>query len=120
MFVNYSNHPSSAWGEKQIRAARKLGKDIVDIPFPNVPPDMGTAELTACVEKECEKIEKYCPDAVMCQGEFCMVYAVVTRLKARGIRVVAACSERKVKEDPATGKKEVEFQFVRFREYGTA
>lgn len=117
MFVNYSNHQSDAWGEGQIHAAQELGKDIVDIPFPNVPPDMGIMELAAYAEEECKKIEEYCPDVVMCQGEFCMAYAVITRLKARGIKVVAACSERKVKENPGTGKKEVEFEFVQFREY---
>lgn len=117
MIVNYSNHPSSKWSERQICAAEELGKDIVDIPFPNVPPDMGSVELAAYSEEECKKIESYCPDAVMCQGEFCMSYAVITRLKAKGIKVVAACSERRVKENPRTGKKEVEFEFVRFREY---
>lgn len=117
MFVNYSNHVSSNWSKGQIRAAEELGKDIVDIPFPNVPADMGVMELAACSEEECKKIEKYCPDVVMCQGEFCMAYAVITRLKARGIKVVAACSERKVEENLGTGKKKVEFEFVQFREY---
>ncbi len=117
MIVNYSNHPSSTWSAGQIRAAKELGKDIVDIPFPNVPPDMGIMELAAYSEEECKKIEEYRPDVVMCQGEFCMAYAVITRLKAKGIRVVAACSERKVREKPGTGKKEVEFEFVQFREY---
>ena len=117
MVVNYSNHPSSTWSERQIRAAEKLGKGIVDIPFPNVPPNMGIMELAAYSEEKRKKIEEYCPDAVMCQGEFCMAYAVITRLKARGIKVVAACSERKVKEEPGTGRKEVEFEFVQFREY---
>lgn len=117
MFVNYSNHPSITWSKGQILAAQELGKDIVDIPFPNVPPNMRIMELAAYAEEECKKIEEYCPDVVMCQGEFCMAYAVITRLKARGIKVVAACSERKVNENPGVGKKEVEFEFVQFREY---
>ena len=35
VFVNFTNHPSETWEEKQIEAAHQYGK-IVDLPFPNV------------------------------------------------------------------------------------
>ena len=37
MFVNFTNHPSEVWGEKQTYEARKFG-EIIDIPFPEVDP----------------------------------------------------------------------------------
>ncbi len=55
----------------------------------------------------------------MCQGEFCLSYHVIERLKKAGVRVVAACSERVVEEvygKTGTEKKSV-FQFIQFREY---
>ena len=59
------------------------------------------------------------PECVMCQGEFCLSYHVIERLKKAGVRVVAACSERVVEEvygKTGTEKKSV-FQFIQFREY---
>nr|WP_182435672.1 hypothetical protein [Clostridium sp. AM45-5] len=35
MFINFSNHPSSMWGEKQKTEAEKYGL-IEDLPFPAV------------------------------------------------------------------------------------
>lgn len=32
MFINYTNHPSASWGEKQTDEAKKYG-EIVDMPF---------------------------------------------------------------------------------------
>ena len=39
MFINYTNHPSASWGEKQTDEAKKYG-EIVDMPFPNISPQM--------------------------------------------------------------------------------
>lgn len=59
------------------------------------------------------------PDCVLCQGEFCLSYAVIECLKAEKIKVVAACSRRVVEEiSMATGTKKIsKFEFVQFREY---
>ena len=35
MFINFSNHPSDAWGEVQLNAAMEYG-DVMDVPFPAV------------------------------------------------------------------------------------
>jgi len=45
MFFNITNHPHDKWGERQRSEARRLGGEIVDIPFPNVPPEIGTEGL---------------------------------------------------------------------------
>ena len=62
-----------------------------------------------------QKVMQYQPGAVLCQGEFTLAYSVIRTLKARGIRVLAACSERNVVTHGNT--KQVVFRFERFREY---
>ena len=93
-FVNCSNHPSRLWSVMQRETAEKYG-EIVDI---------------LALE----------PTAVMCMGEFVVCFRIVQKLKARGIKVLASCSERRatehVKED-GTVQKETLFVFQGFREY---
>lgn len=36
-FVNFTNHPSEYWEEKQLKEALKYGK-IYDLPFPAIDP----------------------------------------------------------------------------------
>ena len=118
MFLNFSNHPSILWGEKQKKAAEQYGK-IEDLPFPQVQPDMSSAEVRKMAEEYAEQILMKNPDCVLCQGEFCLSWHVIACLKKAGITVVAACSERKTEEiygESGTEKMSV-FQFVQFREY---
>ena len=46
MFVNFTNHPSGSWGAAQRRAAQVYG-EILDLPFPDVPPTLSAAEVAA-------------------------------------------------------------------------
>lgn len=58
--------------------------------------------------------------AVMCQGEFTLSYAIIKRLKERGICAVAACSRREAEEilqEDGSTRKKVVFHFEGFREY---
>lgn len=59
------------------------------------------------------------PQFVLCQGGFCMAYHVIRILEEKGIRVGAACSDRKVTEVAIKSgtKKIVFYQFVQYREY---
>lgn len=79
-----------------------------------------TEQVQKSAEKVCRTIERYHVGAVMCQGEFTLTYAIVTRLKKNGITVFAACSRRETEEirnaDGSTQKK-VLFSFERFREF---
>ncbi len=93
MLVNFTNHPSSQWGERQLREAEKYG-DIVDVPFPDVDPEEDEAYIGVLASEYAERILNLVPDAVLCQGEFCLVYRVVSLLKEKNITVLAACSER--------------------------
>lgn len=113
-FINFTNHPSQYWGEKQREEALQYG-EIFDVPFPAVDP-WGNEEYISRLAEDCvERILQLHPSAVLCQGEFCLAYQVIYRLKEKGLPVLAACSERMVKETGQT--KEVTFAFTCFREY---
>lgn len=114
VFVNFTNHPSSEWDSRQRKAAEGYG-EIVDIQFPMVDPRKGEAYIGELAERCLAEILMMEPAAVLCQGEFCLVYRLVSLLKEKRIPVLAACSRRMV--EMKDGKKEVFFQFCRFREY---
>jgi len=117
LFINFSNHPSSAWSEQQLEAACQLGQ-VVDLPFPQVDPAM-TGEQVQSLAGECVStiLGMGAPDdlTVHVMGEMTVIFHVVTALKAHGVRCVASTTERMVTE--ADGKKITEFHFVQFREY---
>lgn len=118
-FVNFTNHPSKDWDEKQIEAALSYG-EIVDVPFPEVCESAGREEVHELAKEYVEKIMALNPEAVLCQGEFCLAYKVIELLTDKQVRVVAACSTRETKEwqneDGSSQKKSV-FRFAQFREY---
>ncbi len=113
-FVNFTNHSSDCWEEKQKEEALKYGK-ITDIAFPAVNPEGDESYIEKLTETCMEKIMSLHPGAVLCQGEFCLSYRIVRRLCEKGIPVLSACSMRIVKEEGR--KKEVTFEFRRFRRY---
>lgn len=118
VFLNFSNHPSSLWGQEQKTAAGQFG-ELEDLPFPQVPADMSSEGVCRLADEYAEQIRSREPDCVLCQGEFCLSWHVIARLKEAGVRVVAACSERVVEEvygENRTEKRSV-FRFVQFREY---
>ena len=113
-FVNFTNHESGKWTEKQIAAAEDYGV-IVDLPFPSVMPDYDEDKIAELACEYSEKILELNPAAVLCQGEFNLCYSVINRLRDAGVTVVAATSKRETVE---TGDTKVsKFTFGRFREY---
>lgn len=120
MFINLSNHPSSSWSANQLENARQYG-EVLDIPFPDVPPVEGEEYIASLsVEYAHEIIEHYDPsvDVIHIMGEMCFSFALVRLLQESGFVCVASTSERIVKED-RPGHKEVFFNFIRFRQYGS-
>lgn len=113
-FVNFTNHPSNQWEPAQRRCAMEYG-EIVDLPFPEVEAEADEAVINEMADSYVRKILNLQPGAVLCQGEFSLAFQVTVMLKAQGITVLAACSRRAVKV--CGNKKEVLFQFVRFRKY---
>ena len=118
MFINFSNHPSNAWGEAQLNAAMEYG-DVMDVLFPAVNPYADKEEIHKICDKYVTQIMNLNPSCVLCQGELCVAYGVISALKKLGVKVVAACSERKSAERKVDDKVEKVsiFTFVQFREY---
>lgn len=126
MFINISNHPSSKWGEEQIAAAVAEGRisgreEIIDIPFPNVPPTATARDLEK-LAREILADDWNFPtspaDVWHVMGEMGLVFAIVLELRRRGIRCVHSTTER-VSVENADGTKTVKFNFVQFRDYST-
>lgn len=119
MLVNFSNHPSEHWGKEQLNASKIYG-EIVDVPFPLVSASANEAEIDRLSKEYLEKILSMNPECVMCQGEFTLSFRIVNGLMEKGIKVVAACSERKVLEinsgDGIVERKSV-YKFARYRFY---
>lgn len=119
MFLNCSNHSSVNWSTEQKNAAENWG-EIVDFPFPMVDANMDEKQVAELAEKTAAEILKLNPEAVMCQGEFTLTYALVERIKMQGIPVLAACSERRTIEEKLPNgetQKVSVFAFARFRRY---
>ena len=118
-FINHTNHPSSRWEEGQKREAEGYGT-IVDLPFPAIPPDWSKDEVCRLAEENAYGILTRRPSAVLVQGEFSYTVALVERLKAAGILVLSACSERLVHErvdENGETIRESRFVFRCFRTY---
>lgn len=117
-FINFSNHPSKNWSEKQLTEANKYG-EIIDIAFPNIDPSIDGNAVKIIMDDYIKQILSYNPKAVMCQGEMTAAFYTVSVLLRKGIKTVAACSERRVIEENKEGinRKTVEFVFTGFRDY---
>ncbi len=105
--------------EDQYSAASKYG-EVADVAFPMVSPWATPEEVGELADQCCAKIMALEPSVVMAQGEFTLCFAVIERLKEKGIPCVAACSERVVTEKmnpDGTTSKESTFTFRQFREY---
>ena len=114
MFLNFSNHTSANWSERQISEALIYGK-IRDYPFPAVPSEFNEEQIEELAEKCAADIVELQPDFVMCQGEFCLAFCVAKKLMAQGIRVGAACSERittENRDDTGQTEKTAVYRFV--------
>ena len=112
MLINLSNHPSSGWGEKQKRAAMDRFGAILDMPFPEVPPEASGAEIDALAWEYFTKIAAMegSGNAVHLAGEFTFTYMLLKKLEQAGITAVCSTTRRNPE-----GKGE--FEFVAFREY---
>ncbi|MEE3384455.1 MAG: CRISPR-associated protein [Prevotella sp.] len=118
MLLNFSNHPSSLWEERQVEATRQYG-EIADMPFPSIDPGVSSEtvkEMAKSYVHDILQIAKNHDVTVHVMGEMTFVFSVVTQLEEKGIRCVASTTERIVKDND-DGTKTSEFSFVGFREY---
>ncbi len=124
MLINFTNHPSDKWSSDQMKAARKQYGYVVDYRFPEVPPEAGEQEIKDMAEPYFSMIAAAIdscanephPVAVHIQGEFTLVYRLVSLLKSSGITCVASTT-RRIVEEHSDGTRTYKFQFVKFREY---
>lgn len=146
MLVNLSNHPVSKWTPEQMQAALVEFGGVVDLPFPNIPPDVSREWVLDCAydytararallpdphrehDIECpqwrspaESDECTCPrDAIHLMGETSFVVSFARiwgEGDARPDQVGLVCSTtERVVEQLPNGEKRSVFLFVKFRE----
>jgi hypothetical protein len=119
MFLNLSNHPSAEWPAEQLAAASAWG-EVVDLTFPNIPPEWDTAQVAALARDYFDRIKLLLADAsglsaVHVMGESVFTLRLVVLLQSVGIRAVASTTSRTVSYQGSA--KTSTFDFVRFREY---
>lgn len=118
MFVNFSNHPSRYWDNKQREASQYYG-ELFDMPFPQITPNASDDELEKLALDYVQRIVSLAESkdiTVHIMGEMTFTFMVVTRLKELGIKCIASTTERNTIFNP-DGTKLSEFSFVKFREY---
>jgi hypothetical protein len=123
MFINFSNHPSSNWTPEQTTAAEIIGGEIIDVPFPNVPPTADQNEVLRIAYIQIAEFKRvsgrHFPDCtIMAQGEQTLCFAIISRIIVghRNVKMVAATTERVV-TTTKDGKRTYSFKFVQFRPY---
>lgn len=121
MLINLSNHPISVWSKKQLSAAEKKYTQIIDLPFPLIPPEDSKYSINRKAEsykKKCVKILSASKDknnAVHIMGELTFTVAVVNLLKQNNIMCIASTTRRVAVQND--NSKTSYFKFVKFREY---
>ena len=137
MLINNTNRAHTTWSKEQLTAAKAYG-EIVDMIMPGLEAEADEAEadrVAGLVVRRIlrrlgrEETEKNGDtesdsgdfgDAVLCQGDFTLVYRVVRLLKDAGIAVMAPTFQRVTKptlRPDGTTVPGYSFDFVRFRSY---
>ena len=134
MLLNLSNHPvrgvwnpqkeryENAWSPEQISAAHEEFGEIIDEPFPMIPPEYSGEEVRQLAMTYLEKCKTVlgapCDgNAVMLSGEIVFCSMLSRMLLDAGYRVICATTKRIV-TDLGEGRIIKDFKFVKFREYG--
>ena len=126
MLINFSNHPLETWSQNQLDDARAKFGGIVDIPFPDVPPEADLDRILPAVEKYVgictEKLKEYesnsGSNAIHVMGEMTFIYHFVQSMSESGVLCVASTSKRIIVNEE-NNQKTTKFEFVRFRPYTT-
>jgi len=128
MLINLSNHPAYKieneekiyiWDGEQLNAISQYG-EIVNLPFPNIPPDYTTEQvfdLATEYMNKCVTLIQSSNDesAIHITGEMTFCFVLIQLLLKEGYTCIASTTERIVEEKD--GVKKSVFKFVRFRNY---
>jgi hypothetical protein len=118
MLINFSNHPSDEWDQKQLSTARDLYGSIEDFAFPSIDPNATEERILELVGEFSGDIIERSPDAVHIMGEMTFVYAMVRRLQRENILCIASTSNRKAIKLEDGSYRRV-FEFTGFRPYAS-
>ena len=118
MFINFTNHPSDGWSQKQRKAACQYG-EIVDLPFPFIDPHYTKEDILHIVRDYAEKIFdiKEQETVVHVMGEMTFTHNIVNILKEAGIKCLASTTVRNNDMITSDDGRTPEYVFVQFREY---
>lgn len=120
MLLNFTNHPSNIWSEKQKRTAIQLFGKVVDMPFPQIDESADENYISKLADEYLQKILLIAERenvVVHLMGEQTFVFSLLKRLRKNDINCAASTTKRIVNMDSSGQKKEVIFQFERFRYY---
>lgn len=110
--LNLSNHLSINWSDDQ----KGEWDEIIDIPFPNVDPNMNEEEVILLAKDFANRIKETNITNIMLQGEFSFVFILQQLLiEEGGFKFFFPTTERVVVEEKDGVKKSV-FKFVRWRQ----
>lgn len=121
MLINLSNHPYRLWKSSQKSSALKKYNSLIDVKFPHIPPKASrnyVLNLARIYSLKCQKIiseSKEDVNAIHIMGEHTFIFALVSGLKKKKITCLASTTKRITNE--MNNKKEMVFNFERFREY---
>ncbi len=118
ILLNITNHPSEKWENAQKEQATQNYGEIIDIPFPNISPELDTSEVAEIAKEylgKVKEIQKNNLVTVHLMGEFTFTFLLTNLLISEGIEVICSTTKRRIVEE---GNKKISvFSFVRFRSY---
>lgn len=124
MFFNISNHPchveKSTWSREQVEAAKVIGGEVIDIPFPTVTPDMSDERIASIAREVARDIKGMSHNrlsAAMVAGEYVTTIRIIAELQKVSIPCFFGQSERIAEEREENGQVVVvhKFMFKGFR-----
>lgn len=119
MFINFTNHSSEKWSGEQRMAAERYG-EIVDIPFPSVPPRIRQPKGKRACSSIYGAYLRIQARRCSCSGGNDPELCGVSMLLSFGINALSATTERVSESRIGSNGETVkvsEFRFARFREY---
>ncbi len=117
-FLNITNHPSANWPKEQREAALAIGREIVDIPFPEIDPtweSVRVVEMAVDFFKDLQD-RSLLPAAAVVQGEYTFSFALVLLFLRANLPCYNATTKRMVQHDES-GAIVKRFEFVQFRAF---
>lgn len=121
MIINLSNHPSNSWTDLQLKTSKELYGKIIDIDFPQIPPDIDEDLILSlandykdiCLDMLSSSTDS--KNAVHIMGELTFVFNLVNLLKNKNVTCIASTTDRN--SIVMDSSKISTFNFFRFREY---